>query len=49
MIKYIKETQKYKLTLKINYINIADRYAGADFSVHADMKSHSGDVLTIGK
>ena len=49
MIKYNQETQYYNLILKINNMTMADWYAHADFEVHADMKSHMGGVLTMGK
>ena len=49
MIRYLQETRDGNLTLKINYITMAEWYTDADFVVHADMKSHTGVVLTMGK
>ena len=49
MIKYIQETRDENLTLKINYITMAELYTDAAFVVHTDMKSHMGGVLDIGK
>ena len=30
-------------------MKVADWYSNADFAVHADIKSHTGGVLTMGK
>ena len=49
MIKYIQETWDDNITLKINDITMEDWYVDDYFLVHANMKSHTGSVLTINK
>ena len=49
MIKYLQETRDYELKLKINNMTITDWYSHADFSVHANIKSHMVGLLTMGK
>ena len=49
MIKYLQEIKADKLILKINDMTMSDWYADAAFAVHADMKIHTGGVLTMDK
>ena len=49
MIQYLQETRDNTLALKINYITMADWCDDSGFAVHADMKRHTGGVLTMGK
>ena len=49
MMHYPQETRDYKLTLSIINMNMTDWYAHTDFALHADMKSHTVGVLTMGK
>ena len=46
---YLQETKDDDLTLHITNMTMSDWYVDADFAVHADMKSHKGSVLTMGK
>ena len=49
MIKYIQDKRDDEMTLDINDMNMADWYADTAFVVHADTKSQTGGVLTMGK
>ena len=48
MMKFLYGTQEDVLTLGINCANIVKWYADAAFSVHPDMKSHTGMNMTWG-
>ena len=41
--------QKYKLFLYADDLNVIRRYVDADLSVHADLKSHTGGIMTFGR
>ena len=49
IINHLQEKRDDKLIIKINDITTADWYADAYFAVHADIKSHTGGVVTMGK
>ena len=49
MISYLKGTSKLVLTLEADKINVLKWYIDASYSVHNDMKGHTGGAMTMGK
>ena len=49
LIGYLKGTQDLVLTLSADGAWIVKWYIDAAFGVHKDMKSHTGNVMTLGK
>ncbi|KAL7561167.1 hypothetical protein ACA910_011988 [Epithemia clementina (nom. ined.)] len=47
-MKYLNGTRELVLTLRADQLNILKWYVDAAFAVHADYKSHTGSVLTMG-
>ena len=46
---FLKGTVDDVLTLEANDTNTLTWYIDAAFAVHADMKSHTGGIVTMGK
>ena len=49
LVKYIKSTVETKLTLSSNNTNIVKWWVDGSYTVHKDMKSHTGGLMTPGK
>jgi hypothetical protein len=49
MMKFLKQTSKDCLTLKLDGSQQLKWYVDAAFAVHPDFKSHTGGVMTMGK
>jgi len=49
LMKYLDGTRKLVLTLSADELNISEWYVDASFAVHADFKSHTGSVMSMGK
>ena len=49
MMKYLKGTRKLVLRLEASKCNFLKWYVDASYTVHKDMKSHTGGMLTMGK
>ena len=49
LIKYLNGTRNLKLTLSIDDLRVIKWYVDASFAVHADFKSHTGAVMTMGR
>ena len=49
MMKYLNGTRKMVLTLSADDLKVIKWYVDASFAVHADYKSHTGAVMTMGK
>mmetsp|Transcript_31856 Transcript_31856/g.95350 ORF Transcript_31856/g.95350 Transcript_31856/m.95350 type:complete len:99 (-) Transcript_31856:579-875(-) len=46
--KYLDDTQNLVLTLEADFISVLKWFINAAFSVHSDIKSHTGSMLTKG-
>jgi Reverse transcriptase (RNA-dependent DNA polymerase)/Zinc knuckle len=49
VMRYLRGTIDMPLTLEANDIQVVKWWIDAAFAVHADMKSHTGGVMTLGK
>ena len=49
LVKYLNGTKSLKLTLSIDDLRVIKWYVDASFAVHADFKSHTGAVMTMGR
>ena len=48
-IRYIRETRNTPLTLEVDTPVKVIAYIDASYAVHADKKSHTGCIITLGK
>lgn len=48
-MKYLNGTREMVLVLSADALNILKWYVDASFAVHADFKSHTGSVMSMGK
>jgi len=48
-MKYLKSRREMVLTLSADALNILKWYVDPSFAVHADFKSHTGSVMSMGK
>jgi hypothetical protein len=49
LMKYLNGTREMVLMLSADALNILKWYVDASFAVHADFKSHTGSVMSMGK
>ena len=49
VMKYLRGTRTMSRTLQADCMNIMKWWVDASFAVHADMKSHTGGALSLGK
>jgi len=49
VIRYLRQTRFIRLTLEANGLDKVDWYVDGAFSVHDDMRSHTGSCMTLGK
>ena len=49
LMRYLNGTRQKVLRIKANSINIIKWYVDASFAVHADFRSQSGAVMTMGE
>ena len=49
LMKYLNGTREMVLMLSTDALNILKWYVDASFAVHADFKSHTGSVMSMGK
>jgi hypothetical protein len=49
VIRYLRHTVSMPLTLEADDIQLVKWWADASFAVHADMKSHTGGAMSLGK
>ena len=49
VIQYLRHTINMPLTLEADSLKLAKWWVDASFSVHTDMKSHTGGALSLGK
>jgi hypothetical protein len=48
MMKYLKQTRNYKLTLRADGSKTVKWHVDVAFAVHPDYKSHTGATMTMG-
>ena len=48
MIKYLNGTNKKYLTMSADDLKLVKWYVEASFTVHPDLKNHTGAIMTMG-
>ncbi len=49
VIRYLRQTQEHVMTLEADKTHTIKWWIDASFAVHRDMKSHTGETMTMGK
>jgi hypothetical protein len=49
VIRYLRSTMELVLTFKAHNMRIVKWWADASYAVHADMRSHTGGTMSLGK